>query len=180
MNVKGNLIFILCLFAFQCAQAQSPGSQVMVVLAGSGAQSGTITYEDGRVDTITNQITIQMQFHPYSPQNNGNLFSSTLADFNGSITIQSSDTETLGGSSNSQYNQKTVTYTNYTDFTTDTEFFSANGNMASLSLALLNPNTISSDDMEPYELFYDGTNQVLTVWIRLPSPFIYPDWKSVV
>ena len=84
--VEFTVMLLLNLFGLQISQAQSggaPGSQVMVALAGSGVTSGVITYNDGsgRVDIVTNQIIVRMQVHPYSPQPNGGVFSSTLADF---------------------------------------------------------------------------------------------------
>lgn len=178
LKTKRILILFLCFTGMHTARAQSPGSQVTVVLAGSGGQSGTFTYGNGRVDNITNYVTIRMQFHPYSPQPNGGLFFSTQSDFNGEIDIQSLATETQGGSSYSQIYNKTTGYTNYVGFATQTEFVGTNGSLASLSLALLDPNTISSQSLEPYRLFYDGTNGILTVWIRLPSPFIYQPYPS--
>ncbi len=175
------LIFLFSLLGLGVVQAQSgrePGSQVEVVLSGSGAQSATFTYSNGRVDLVTNRISVTLRLHPYSPQAEGNLYLSTLADFNGVVSVHSTATAIEGGSSDTQDFRNDATFTNYIAFSTQTEFFKADGTVASLSLPLLDPNTISPRQLEPYRLFYDGTNGVLTVWIRLPSSFIYLPYPS--
>ncbi len=178
---KSASILAFSLLGLGVVQAQSggePGSQVEAVLFGSGAQSATFTYSNGRVDLVTNQISVTLRLHPYSPQPESNLYLSTLADFNGIVSIHSTATAIEGGSSDTQDFRNDATFTNYVAFSTQTEFFKADGTVASLTLSLLDPNTISPRQLEPYRLFYDGTNGVLTVWIRLPSPFIYSPYPS--
>jgi Carboxypeptidase regulatory-like domain len=180
-------ILLFSLLGIGVVQAQSgrePGSQVELDLSGSGSQTYTFTYggNASRVDTVSVQISVNLQVHPYSPKANDLLFSSSVADFSGTLAINVTATETEPGSSNTKNLQNEIHF-NSTAFPVDTEFFGpgfvgVNGNVARLMLSLVDPNTIASQDPVPYRLLYDGTNEELTVWIRLPSPFIYPAYPS--
>jgi hypothetical protein len=160
----------------------SPGSDVMVSLTGSGSQWKTVTYNDGsgRFDALTNQISVSLRFHPYSPQPNGYLFSSASADVSGTITIQFNGTEKVSGASKSENLQNQVSY-NEPGFAVQTGFFGPQfiaplpGEVSSLALT---PPTTTTQNPEPYQLSYDGTNGILTLWIRLPSPFTYQSYPS--
>jgi len=157
----------------------------MVTLSGSGGQSATFTAQNGsgRVDDVTVDLNVTLHFHPYSPQPSGVFFSSSSADFNGSIDINASATETEPGLSRTYNFENDITLPPSTGFPVETGFFGPEfvglgGRVASLVLSLADPNTIASRDPQPYRLYYDGTNQNLTVWIRLPSPFGYAPYPS--
>jgi hypothetical protein len=163
--------------------AGGPGSDAMVTLSASGSEWKIFTYNDGsgRVDDLTNQITVSLQVHPYSPQPHGYLFSSTLADFSGTINVQFTGRENEYGLSSTDNLQNQANYTE-PNSAVDTGFFgpqfvgSYPGNVASLSLTLP---TAMTQNPQPYRLYYNGTNETLTVWISLPSPFNgYPPYPS--
>jgi pimeloyl-ACP methyl ester carboxylesterase len=179
MNMKSGkctVMLLLSLLSLHIAHAQTnpaPGSQVMVLLSGSGTDWASFTYTDGRIDYVTNQISVNLLFHPYSPQVSGYFFSSTQADFSGTINITTTATETKPGLSVTDNFQNQLNYTE-PGYTVEALFFGPQfvgvtpGNVASLAL---NPPTGGTQNPEPYELSFDGTNQTLTVWITLPSPF---------
>jgi len=163
--------------------AGGPGRDVMVTLSASGSAWKVFTYNDGsgRVDDLTNQITVSLQVHPYSPQPDGYLFSSTLADFSGTINVQFSGRENEPGRSNTDNLQNQANYTE-PNSAVDTGFFGPQfvgtypGNVASLSLTLP---TTATPNPQPYRLYYNGTNETLTGWISLPFPFNnYPPYPS--
>ncbi len=116
MTMKAKYIFmlLLSLLPLGIAHAQSagpPGSQVMVVLSASGSDWDGFTYQNSdRVDLITNQITANLQFHPSSPQVNGAFFSSTSADFGGTINIITTAIETESGSSDTDALSNQINY----------------------------------------------------------------------
>lgn len=177
------VMLLLTVVDVRVAEAQSgsnPGGNVMVTLSASGSEWKTVTYSDGTVDDLTNQITVNLEFHPHSPQPNGYLFSSSLADFSGSINIQFNGRETEYGLSTTDNLQNQADYTE-TSFAVDTEFFGPlfvgayPGNLSGLTLL---PPTVVTDNPEPYRLFYNGTNGTVTLWISLPSPFIYQPYPS--
>lgn len=186
------LALLAALLGLNSADAQSTppiDSDVIVVLSGSGGQSKTFTYEDGsgRVDNVTVQINANLTFHVSSPQASGSFFTSTAADFDELMDINATATESEPGLSQT-YNLGNNINDNYLGFPVETEFFgpqftlgngtSLSGNAASLSVSIFNPENVSPQNPEPYQLFYDGTNQVLTVWVRLPGPFIYPPYPA--
>jgi hypothetical protein len=180
MNTQNIVILLFSLLNFHLADAQSNppiGSDVVVNLTASGSQTTTYTDGSGRVDTISNQITANLQFHISSPQQSGNFFASSSAGFTGTTALNIAATENAPGTSNTQYLSNQENY-NEPDFAVEAQFFgpqfftasgaSLSGNVASLEL---DPPTTDTDNPEVYGFYYDGTNQTLTVWIDLPEPF---------
>ncbi|HEY3853022.1 MAG TPA: carboxypeptidase-like regulatory domain-containing protein [Verrucomicrobiae bacterium] len=172
MNFKRLALSVIALFGSHLASAQSTfpiDTDVMVNLTASGTQ--TNTYEDGSI--VVNQISVNLQFHPYSPQPNGPFFTSASADFNGTITLNVTATETDYGFSDTEYLKNQLNYTE-SGYQVDTGFFGPQfqgvnpGNVSSLFLDLP---TTETQNPEPFALYYDGTNSLLTVGINLPAPF---------
>ena len=181
--MKQSFAILLIFLSLRAATAQTPGSDVMVTLSASGSDWQGFTYQNSdRVDLITNRITASLTFHPSSPQAKGYYYSSTTADFEGSINIITTAIVTENGSSTSDTFQNQVTYTE-PGFPVDSDFFGPQfsgsvkpGDLADLTVA---PPTGGGQSPQPYRLFYDGTNNTLTVWISLPSPFDnYPPYPS--
>lgn len=178
------ITLVLSLLAPRVVQAQSgtPGSDVEVVLAGSGLAWGIFTYNDGsgRIDFVTNRISVDLQLYPSSPQMNGYLFSSRTGLFNGTININTTAIETEPGLSTTDNLSNQPSY-HEPGFAIDTSFFGPQflglnpGDLANLTLE---PPTAGTQTPEPYRMFYDGTNKNLTIWIRLPNPFTYAPFPS--
>ncbi len=170
----------LFLYIFGITEARSqgtPGTNVMVAVSGSGTLIGTFNYGNGRIDTITNQIGVNLQFHTHLPQAQGYYYASTVADFTGTITINGTGVETAPGVNYTSGFYNTLNY-DEPGYAVATEFFGpqfSTGNGSSLSgdVAALNltPPTAGGTPPIPTQLSYNGTNGTLTLWINLPSPF---------
>ena len=92
------LFLLFAVLRIACAQSGgSPGSNVVVAISGSLTLVVEFNYGLGRVDYITNHLSANLQFHPYSPQVNGYYYASSVADFSGSVTINYTAVETAPG-----------------------------------------------------------------------------------
>jgi pimeloyl-ACP methyl ester carboxylesterase len=176
MNTKSLVLLVATLMSAHIAVAQSNppiDTDVIINLTGSGTQTNTYDDGSGRTDVVINQITVNLQLHPYSPQANGIFYTSSTADFSGTITVSVMATETQYGLSDTDNLQDQAKYTEPDDQVA-TGFFGPQfqgvnpGDVSSLSLDLP---TSGTQNPEPYALYYDGTNGILGIGISLPAPF---------
>src|SRR5579863_6922472 len=125
MKIKYLAVLLVTIFGLNGSQAQSNppvGSDVMVTLTGSGFETESFTYADGRVDEVSNQVTVDLTFHTSSPQPTGFFFSSISAAFSGGIDVNVNLTLTDGGNATTDQLQNRLNYTE-PNFGVSTSFF---------------------------------------------------------
>ncbi|MSU21716.1 MAG: carboxypeptidase regulatory-like domain-containing protein [Pedosphaera sp.] len=170
---------LLSLFAVVASLQAALNTPLTVVLQGRQKATYTVNYTDGSKDEITMDLEIDLTFNPVEPVLTGGTYVSSQADVEGRINaIVTAVGITENGRTTVSFD-KDINYKKSLGVPLRFDFSAVDGSVSFLAVDVADRDFVAADDLKPYRLEYTGRDHKSNVWVRLPSPFHYPEKYEV-